>query len=636
MSRLSDQELFERLGWTGSPEAFVAQQHESARMRFHFHPRNKKDFFFNLLTTSQSFESILEDADHVLENRFQTLGSPLTGLGNTIAWQKDFKSGKEWPLLPISELDVLDLDHPSDVKVPWELSRFHQVWWLGKASWISGDPRYAEKFRDLTIDWIEKNPPGVGVNWVVAMEVAIRACNWIAGYYFFCESPAISADFWVRLFRALLSHGLYIESHLEYSRVNGNHFLSNVVGLIYLGVFFRDLPVGRRWLRWGIERLHMEMKEQVYPDGVNHEKSTAYHRLVLEFFYSAALLCKRNGIPLEDGFLKRLEAMFEFVAQYTRPDGSIPLVGDADDGRLFRISMAQDINDHRHALAVGAILFRRSDFKSQAGRFDQEALWYFGGEGFEIYQMLQAPHEPPASRAFADGGFYIMRSESAHAFIDAGDLGMRGIGGHGHNDTLSFELWGNGSPLIVDSGTYGYTFDPAARNAFRGTAAHNTVMIDNTELADFAGLWSVREDPTKPVVLRWNTSSTEDLLVAEQFSYHRLPSKVTHQRTFRLLKQESKFEVTDELKGSDEHSFKFVLHFHPSVAIVKETARRWQLTGRTVRCILTTSHDWSLEKSLYSPSYGIRMENTSLLLQGKAKFPQVFSLSIALSPTETA
>jgi hypothetical protein len=133
LTRLSDEQFVARCGFQGSAKEFLRQLHEEVRFRFFFHPRNQKDFFLNLLTTSQSEESILSDARKTVENQFSTLGSGTVFLGDTINWQRDFKSGKAWDLKPPSQLDILDLKNPSDVKVPWELSRFHQVWWLGKA-----------------------------------------------------------------------------------------------------------------------------------------------------------------------------------------------------------------------------------------------------------------------------------------------------------------------------------------------------------------------------------------------------------------------------------------------------------------------------------------------------------------------
>ena len=229
--------------------------------------------------------------------------------------------------------------------------------------------------------------------------------------------------------------------------------------------------------------------------------------------------------------------MFEFTLAYTRPDGSAPVVGDADDARLFQFSAREDFNDHRHALSVGALLFDRGDFRAAAGKFTQDALWLFGGEGFEKYQRLQSSVTPAISKYFPDGGYYVMQNGQAHLFVDAGDIGMHGRGGHGHNDTLSFELWVHGQPLVVDSGTYCYSSDVQARQEFRGTSAHNTVVVDGREIAEFDSLWSVKEDRSDPRLLEWTSTPDRDILEVEHFGYRRLSSPVVHRRRFEFRKE---------------------------------------------------------------------------------------------------
>ena len=85
------------------------------------------------------------------------------------------------------------------------------------------------------------------------------------------------------------------------------------------------------------------------------------------------------------------------------------------------------------------------------------------------------------STGFENAGIYILRGNLDHVFIDCGPIGFGGKGGHGHNDCLSFEAFLDGTSLITDSGSYTYTEDFELRNKFRGTAYHNTPMVNNCE-----------------------------------------------------------------------------------------------------------------------------------------------------------
>ena len=69
-----------------------------------------------------------------------------------------------------------------------------------------------------------------------------------------------------------------------------------------------------------------------------------------------------------------------------------------------------------------------------------------------------------------------MRKNRNYLFVDAADIGIRGRGSHDHNDRLSFELYSGNTTFFSDSGAYVYSANPQARNRFRSTAAHNTVL----------------------------------------------------------------------------------------------------------------------------------------------------------------
>ena len=220
---------------------------------------------------------------------------------------------------------------------------------------------------------------------------------------------------------------------------------------MFIGAFFRKTQNGERWLKLGREIIFDEIFSQTTEDGVDFEKATAYHRLVLEAFLTCGLLLDLLGEPPPPAWRTRLERMFEFVEAYVKPDGLVPLVGDADDGRIQKLGQ-QSLTDHRYLLSTGAVLFGREDFKRGAQRFYEESFWLLGPDGAAAFDNVSAPPSPLQSKAFADGGFYVLRSERAHVIVDCGEVGMQGRGGHGHNDILGFELWLDGTSFVTDCG----------------------------------------------------------------------------------------------------------------------------------------------------------------------------------------
>ncbi len=227
-----------------------------------------------------------------------------------------------------------------------------------------------------------------------------------------------------------------------------------------------------------------------------------------------------------------------------------------------------------------------------------------------------------------------MCSDEAHLFVDAGDIGMRGRGGHGHNDLFSFELWYKGSSLIVDSGTYTYTGDTYLRNEFRRTRAHNTIVVDNTEIADFTGLWTIRADETQPRILTWITGADRDVLEAEHSAYLSLPSRIIHRRKLDFQKSPFLLTIADRLEGSGSHLIESFLHFAPGVSVELAGPQKAIARIETVRYIVSVSRgEMSVAETWYSRSYGVKERNKTLQLSLNAIIPTEIITTIQKEPS---
>lgn len=353
-------------------------------VKFFIDPANKdKQIALLRQVTPEALDLIVAEADRVCDHVFDLLGSGPTPLGEKIDWHVDFKTGRRWdPRTYYKRIHPASYPGGYDIKVPWELSRCQHFAWLGQAHWFTGDEKYAQEFVAQVLDWIEQNPPQFGVNWACTMDVAIRAVNWLWGYYFFKDSTSLTDEFRLVFFKNLLAHGRHIINNLEWSEtLTSNHYLSNIVGLVYLGILLPEFKEAERWREFGLQELEKEMFKQVYPDGVDFEASVSYHRLVAELLISAVLLARHNGHTFSRPFMERLEKMLEFTMYVTKPDGTVPLIGDNDNGRLHRLKVwgepEREWVDHRYLLAIGAVLFERDEFAQAAGDQWEEAMWVF-------------------------------------------------------------------------------------------------------------------------------------------------------------------------------------------------------------------------------------------------------------------
>ena len=587
---------------------------------------------------------IVDSADRVCAHVFDLLGSGPVALGTPIDWHADFKSGYRWDP-SVAYLDVPSGHVPGvDIKVPWELSRGQHLPLLAQASWITGEVRYTEELVAQIQDWVLKNPVSFGVNWACPMDVAIRAVNWLWAVGLAADTSAVTNEFLAALLASLLSHGRHVFENLEIrdDGITTNHYLADLVGLLYLGLCLPESHETKQWRRFALEELTKEMDVQVLSDGVHYESSVSYHRLVTEMFLSAAALCRHHDQALPQPFWSRLELMCEFVVAYTKPNGLAPQIGDGDNGRLHILSGygTTDIRDHRHLIAVGVILFERADWWASADPLWIEGLW-FGGSQIPRWRQPPLPGSLMSkSAAFPDGGFYVMRQNMDYVLFNCNAVGTKGIGTHKHNDLLSLEVHLGGEDIIVDPGSFLYTSDPVAYREFRSTTAHATVMIDGREQnRDVRGKLFALYPDSHPKVLAWEIERSFDSVVAEHSGYLRLSDPLLHKRTVALSRSEPHLVIKDVFirRGDAEmsHQLAWTFPFAPGIVVqsVADMPGEWVITSLSGTYRLRISSDSSsddslnraqtvLEQGSVSPRYGIHHQASFLRISWAGPLPQ--------------
>jgi hypothetical protein len=567
-------------------------------------------------------------AEKFLEHEFDLLGSgpfvpvdPDRSTGNgyrPIDWRLDpirrlrFRGDvpyKQWDLYTMRPGDA-------DIKLPWELARAQHLVTLGQAFRLTEDGRYAREIADVIRDFVEANPVGIGIHWTCTMDVALRAVSWAFALALVRQSAAIDAAECAWLCERLFEHGSFIERNLENTyEVTSNHFLSNVVGLHVLASVFRDLPSGERWRLQTRDWLEQEMRTQVLDDGADYESSIPYHRLVAELFLGSARLARLNGAPLSAAYEQKLQKMIAFLAGVTRPDGLMPVVGDADDGRLHILQWAGwRPQDGRHLVAVAGAMFDRDDWRAMAGDgYEWEARWW----GFDPPGRAATAASRPEVEVFNRARIVVLRSPDAWLLASNGPVGTAGFGNHKHNDQLSFEYHWRGAPVVVDPGSYVYTSDPDARNMFRSTAYHNTVSIVGAEQNEFKPEWLFRmfASPHEHA-LALDASACGGRLTAtgRRVGFTTGDAPLTHERTWTIEPASGALAIRDRLHGATgRRQYRVGWHFHfaPGVHVEASGAGAGAFTVFSQANALTFRTDASLEARVsdawYSPSYGVRL-----------------------------
>jgi len=513
----------------------------------------------------QACEHFINAADLIIEGRIDLLGLKNLYVGTSIDWHVEPISGTRSPLKHWKEFDELDTAESGDKKIIWELNRHQHFFKLGVAYWLTHDERYANSFAGQLESWIDQNPPSQGINWASSLEVAFRAMSWIWAFQFFRHADSFTPELFRKAVKILFLHGRHIEKYLSKYYSPNTHLTGEALGLYYLGTQLPFLTCAAHWRNVGEEILLGEFSRQIYDDGVYFEQSTWYQRYTIDFYTHFVLLKalfnnEPGGAPADELEI-RLQAGLEFLMQITRPDGTTPIIGDDDGGRLLPLTDATP-DDFRGTLAAGAMLFRRGDLKSVAGPVKQEVFWLFGASATRSYPLIKDVEPAFASRAFPVGGYYAMRDgwldTDNYLLIDCGEVGAMS-GGHGHADALSIEMALGGKTLLVDSGTYTYHESTGMRDYFRSTEAHNTLTVDNRSSSEPGNRfgWKTRSESKCE---KWIAEDRFDYFRGSTNGYERLEKAATHERSVLLLKNDY-FIVRDlvRTKGYHEHSLNF--HF---------------------------------------------------------------------------
>lgn len=351
-----------------------------------------------------------------------------------IDWQLDFKSGYRWREdmwhrdIPIGKLPGMD------IKVPWELGRLQHLPTLALACHFARaeDPgfrdagEYAQEFRNQALDFIATNPPGFGVNWSCAMDVAIRCANLLVARDMVMVSGEHLDDAFERVFASsILAHARHVIRNLEWSPVyRGNHYLANIVGLFFAAAYLPKSDEVDGWLAFSVQELVAEVNYQFHEDGSNFEASVCYHRLSAEMvLWGFALLSnlpaeklavltqpnfdQRKKLPrlraeswamhplpgsdrvspVPPWCWERLAKMAEFTQAMTRPDGTITQFGDNDSGRFLIIGCGEQIRANNNPAAFawsldhGSLLAGIRALLANGSHNDPAAqiIWAFAG-----------------------------------------------------------------------------------------------------------------------------------------------------------------------------------------------------------------------------------------------------------------
>lgn len=584
---------------------------------------------------------IVERADAICRGTLRLFGQNIPYAPRQLDWHRDWILGETSARIFYRRIREFDTPHSADFRRVWELNRHQFLVTLGQAYFLTGRLSYSEYAMSLLDSWIDSNPPYQGLNWMEALEPALRIVSWIWTLQLLDGAPGFSPQRLHRILTSLWHQRVFIERHLSIYSSPNTHLLGEALGLFLAGLCFPELPGSRRAADRGLRLLEEELRRQVFDDGCHRERSAYYHAYALEMYLLSTIIGRQYGIEFSAGWDNRVEKMAEAQLAIVCPDGSLARFGDDDGGKTLRLDR-ENLYQPIDLLAVAAVLFNRPDLRPTTHELPSEIWWLLGPEGIKGFAKLGEKRSADRTTLFPQAKLFVLRSG-----WDRDDLWLCGqadpvdslLPGHGHAGLLSFELFARERPWIVDPGTYTYDWRTKWRDHFRRAGSHNSVQIDAEEHLSPAGPFRWKTAPLEPSLERCEHSNA---LKIGYRAIRRGRGPLGHFRIVRLLPNGS-VSVSDQFEGVGSHRLTFRLPFAPGCSIRQTGPEHFEVAaeGSILYMVLVGfgPFQWKvLEGSeeppagWYSPRFDEKVPSPVLVWDDETVFPAQREFRISFQP----
>ena len=447
-----------------------------------------------------------------------------------------------------------------DIKGVWELSRFSWVAPLVRAWLRDGDDRHVELFWSTLEDWLARNPPNRGPNWMCGQEAAMRLFAVTFAVQAFRDHPATTDARLTLVARLADATARRIAFHFDYAlSQRNNHGISEAIGLQTAATFWPTLAGASGWYRVGMAALARQCDELIGPDGGFSQHATNYHRLLLQLLTWSELVERSVRDTLPETVRAQAARATDFLAALMQADGTVPRYGSDDGANLFPLSGCP-YEDFRPAVGAALALFKGERLAS--GPWDETALLLLGPTAASAHHPVRGPVACP------DAGVFQFEHPRGALFFRAPAVFRTRPA---QADQLHVSLRWDGRWIAEDPGTYSYDA-PGGWDGFAGSRFHNLVTVGDQDTMQRAGrfLW-----------LPWTTCDVEARFDEAVASHRGFAGFKSRRRVMRLPQG---FVIIDRLTGLLGRSARHTLRWHGR--------SRAGLAELTVACSVPSTEEW--------------------------------------------
>lgn len=394
--------------------------------------------------------------------------------------------------------NFLNIRYDFGEKINWELQELGKLWQYNLVyfDFLNNNNISIKEKENLILDFIHFESK-YNSRWE-PYPISLRLINWIRFLSINGRNTKIIID-------SIYSQTEYLKKNLEY-HILGNHLLENAFALLHASIFLRDESLFIK----ALNLLKIQLNEQILTDGGHFEQSPMYHNIMLHRVLEVIDILRQKSIDI-DLIKSKASMMLSWSINMTFSDGLFPLLNDSTYGVCLETN--------------------------------------------ELIQYAKSLNIIPIDVGLGESGYRRFNKKKYETIVDVGEITASYQPGHSHADIFNFVLNYNNKPLIVDSGISTYESN-AVRLFERGTASHNTVLIDDKNQFKVWSSFRVADRASVSISL----DSTNNLIAS-----HDGYKKNRHERTFKF--DEDCIEIIDIIIGKQPKKSVALFHFYFNVNI---------------------------------------------------------------------
>ena len=428
----------------------------------------------------------------------------------------------------------------------FHLNYFDYLFDLESAYTQTKEKKYIDCANNLISSWIAQSHHYDSVMWS-PYTVSLRLINWME--YVSKTEAFQSESMLLKVYQSIYSQYKYLQLNLE-NDVKGNHLIENLLTLVYADLYFSN----HNQLSKDIRKLSHELSKQVYEDGMHEEKSFSYHILLTSKLHSLCQTLLESDIINEDfiHLVTLVNTMIDFISKNPLTLKNYPMFNDSN------VSLTETINE------------------------------------LPKKNVISQDHSTGYTHSNDEkSDYYKTKFKSYHLWMDLGKNGPDSLMAHAHNDSLSFVLMDDETPIFDDTGVFTYETGKWRQYA-RSVRAHNTMMINGFEPSDnwksfIVGRRSIHLKPTL-----YENNDFLEWMGSYSFKINR--KKYTHARKFK--KHSDHLLIMDQVIGRGPLSVMAYFHLYPGLKYEMVNHQTFQITTTSKTLYFKVLNDYANKKIL--------------------------------------